>query len=85
MMNNSVRRILKLASPIVDLAVTATGCFVFTRGFRLVALDEEESNTEPPMRVHGRATKLLPGVGPALFLLAFIVSEALTAIGALRH
>jgi hypothetical protein len=55
------------------------------RGFRLVAMDKEESDAGAAPRADGRSPKLLAGIGAALFLLAFVASEALATIGALRH
>jgi hypothetical protein len=48
-------------------------------------MDEEESDTEPPM--HGKvwSPKLLVGIGAAIFLLAFIASQALPAVLTLRR
>ena len=67
------------------LAASATGCFVFTRGFQLIAMDGEGSNMGWPSRVVPRSPKLWAGTDAALFLMAFITSEALMTIMALRR
>ena len=55
------------------------------RGFRLVAMGKEGSETATSIRAVGPARKPLAGIGAALFLLVFVASEALATIGALRH
>jgi hypothetical protein len=45
MMNRILRRILELGPLLCDLGLSAVGCFVFMRGFRLVAIDEPGSDT----------------------------------------
>jgi len=85
MMSSLIRRILKLGSHMGDLAVSATGCFVFTRGFRVVAMGPERPDARSSMRADGKATKPLEGIGAALFLLAFVASEAAATIVALRR
>jgi hypothetical protein len=37
------------------------------------------------MRADGRSTKPLAGIGAALFLLAFVASEAAATVVSLRH
>jgi hypothetical protein len=85
MKSHILHRISKLGPILGDLAASATGCFVFTRGFRLVAMDERGSDTGSPMRVVGTSPKLLAGIGAAIFLIAFVTSEALATVVALRH
>ena len=85
MMNSFVRRILKFSPLLRDLVVSAAGCFAFMRGFRLVAMGKEESDAGASLRADGRSPKSLAGIGAALFLLAFVASEALATIGAFRH
>ena len=82
-MSSYMRRILKLGPLIGDVVVSATGCFALTRGFRLVASRQE--GTESSMRADGRSKKPLEGVGAALFLLAFVASEAAATIVALHR
>jgi hypothetical protein len=84
-MNSSAGRILKLGPLMRDLFVSAAGCFAFTRCFRLIAIGKEGSDTGPYIHVVGRSRKPLAGIGAALFLLAFVASEALAAIRALGH
>ena len=77
--------ISKLGTLMRDLVASAAGCFVFTRGFRLIAIDEVGSNTESALRTVGKSRKSLAGIGAALFLLAFVTSEALATVVALRR
>jgi hypothetical protein len=85
-MNSSFgRRVSQLGPPVVDLVASAAGCFAFMRGSRLIATGDEESDTGPSMRAGSSSPKPLAGIGAAIFLLAFIASEALATIGALRH
>jgi hypothetical protein len=85
MSNYILRRIASLGPVMGDLVASAAACFVFTRGFRLVAMDEEDSDTESPVHGKGTSPKLLAGIGAAIFLLVFIASEALAAVVALRR
>lgn len=85
MMNRFLRSISRLGPLLGDLVASAAGCFVFTRGFQLVTIDEEKPDTEPPVDRDVGSPKLLVGIGAAFFLLAFITSEALAAVVALRH
>ncbi|MGD0156432.1 MAG: hypothetical protein ABSB50_10055 [Terracidiphilus sp.] len=85
MLNSFVRRILKLSPLLRDLAVSAAGCFALMRGFRLVAIEKEGSDTAASGQTAGTRGKQLAEIGAALFLLAFIAIEALTTIGALRR
>ena len=85
MMSNHLRRILKLGSLMGDMVVSAAGCFVFLRGFRVVATGEERPDARSSMRVDGRSTKSLAGIGAALFLLAFVASEAAATVVSFRH
>jgi hypothetical protein len=41
MMCSHIRRILKLGLLMGDMVVSAAGCFVFMRGFRVVAMGQE--------------------------------------------
>lgn len=85
MMSSFVRPFSKLGPLMRDLIASAAGCFVFMRAFRLVATGKEGSDTGSSMPADRRSLKLLAGIGAALFLLVFVASEALAAIGALRH
>ncbi len=84
-MSNYIRRISKLGLLIGDMVVSAAGGFVFMRGFRVVAMGQEGPDTRSSMRAVGRYTKPLAGIGAALFLLAFVASEAAATVLALRH
>jgi len=85
MMHSFARRILNFSPLSRDLAVSATGCFVLMRGFRLAAIENEGRDTAASTRAAETPRQQLAGIGAALFLLAFIASEALAAIGALRR
>jgi hypothetical protein len=58
---------------------------LYSRGFRLVAMGEERTNPLASIRVDGALRKPLAGIGAALFLLAYITSDALVMIRALCH
>jgi hypothetical protein len=86
MMNSYFGRILKLGPLSRDLFVSAAGGFAFTRCFRLIALGRvgrEGSGTGSSICVASPSRKPLAGIGAALFLLAFVTSEALATIRAL--
>jgi hypothetical protein len=84
-MNCSVRRILNLGPLMLDLCASSVGCFVFTSAFRWFAMEKEGSDTVASIRVVGPARKTLAGIGAALFLLAFVNTEALATIRTLGH
>ncbi len=54
MMSRIPRRISKIGLLLGDLVASATGCFVFTRGFRLVVMVEEVAEATLPMRQNDR-------------------------------
>jgi hypothetical protein len=84
MMNSFPGRILKLGPLSRDLFVSAAGSFAFTRCFRLDRkIGREGSDTGSSNCFAGRFRKPLAGIGAALFLLAFVTSEALATIRAL--
>ena len=85
MTSRTLRLISKLGPLMRDLVGSTTGSFVFTCGFRLIAIDEVGSNTEAAVRTVSRSQKSLAGIGAALFLLAFVTSEALATAVALRR
>lgn len=85
MMNRLFRSISRLGPVMGDIVVSAAGCFVFTRGFRLVALSEEEPDRESPVHGTVRSPRLFAGIGAAILVLVFISSEALVTVVALRH
>jgi lipid-binding SYLF domain-containing protein len=85
MMSHVLRRLSKLGPIMGNLVASATGCFVFTPGFRLVAMDEEGSDSESPVRVYGKSPGLSAGISAAIFLMVFITSEALATIVAHRR
>jgi hypothetical protein len=85
MMSDLLRRTLKLGSICGYLVASVAGCFLFTRGFQLIAMDGEVSNMRSPSRAVSGSPKLWAGMDAALFLMAFITGEALITIMALRH
>jgi hypothetical protein len=85
MMSRFMRRMLKLGPFMGNLAVSATGCFALTRGFRLLAIEEKGSDAAGSVRAAGTPRKQLAGIGAALFLLAFVANEAAATIVALRR
>jgi hypothetical protein len=84
-MGHLLRRTLKFGPTIGYLAASAAGCFIFTRGFQLIANDGEESDMRSSAPVVGSSPRLRAGTDAALFLVAFAASEALMTIMALRH
>jgi hypothetical protein len=85
MISRTLQLISKPGPWMGDLVGSAAGSSVFTRGFRLIAIDEVGSNTEAALRTVSRSGKSLSGIGAALFLLAFVTSEALATVVALRR
>jgi hypothetical protein len=85
MMSDLHNRTLKMGLSIGQMVASVAGCFLFTRGFRLIAMDEAGSSTLSPVRAVSRSPKLWAGMDAALFLMAFVTNEALITIMALRH
>lgn len=85
MISRFMRRMRKLGPFMGDLAVSATGCFALARGFRLLAIEERGSDTAGSVRAAGTPGKQLAGSGAALFLLAFVASEAAATFVAVRR
>ena len=84
MMSRMAHVILTLGAIMWDLCVSVSGCFMWMRGFRLITLGNEGSATVASVRGGGKSSRPLAGIGAALFLLAFIASEAVLTIRALR-
>jgi hypothetical protein len=61
MMSYLLRRTLKVGPVVGCLVASAVGCFVFTRGFQLIAKDGEESDMGSPLAGHWQDPKLLAG------------------------
>ena len=85
MMRQILRQTSKLCALLGDLIVSGAGCFIFTSGFRQVAMEEEESDTKPPMPVGASSPGRLAGLAAAIFLLLFVTSEAVAAVVALQR
>jgi len=85
MMSGLLHRTLKVGLSFGYLVASVAGCFLFTRGFRLIAMDDAGSSALSPVRVAHRPPKLWAGMDKALFLMAFVASEALITIMALRR
>jgi hypothetical protein len=85
MISHLLRSTRKVGLIIRYLVASTAGCFVFARGFQLIAKDGEGADKGLPSRVVGRSPKLWAGMDAALFLMAFITSEALMTIMALRR
>jgi hypothetical protein len=82
-MNRCADRYLKFGSLVWNLCATALGGFVFLRGFRLVAAENEESSAKSSIPVDDTHRKSLAGIGAALLLLTFVTNEAVVMIWAL--
>jgi hypothetical protein len=84
-MTSLVRRIRKLGAVMLDLFLSAVGCFVLMRCFHLVAAERESSRVVESIRATGVDEKPRAGIGAALFLLAYAMSEAPAVSRARRH
>jgi hypothetical protein len=85
MISRILRSASRLGLSLGNLVGATTGCFVFTRGFRLVAMNEEESHSALPILHNDGHRKSMAGIGAALLLLAFISSEAVATVVALHR
>jgi hypothetical protein len=85
MMNPFVRRISKRLHPLWDLIMSAVGGFTLLGGSGLFATGKAGSDTAASTRAAAPSRKPLAGTGAAVFLLAFITSEALATIGTFCH
>jgi len=83
MMSLFVSRILKFGSLMSFLLMSAAGWFVFIRSSRLDAMEREGSDAEATFRSGGRSNKRIAGISAAVFLMAFVTSEALFMIRAI--
>ena len=83
MMSSILRPISRFGLFLSNLIASATGCFLFTPGFRMVAMNGEESRSALPMRDKDGHPKSMAGIGAALLLVAFISSEAVATVLAL--
>jgi len=81
-MNFLVERILKFGSPLSVVLASIAGCFVLMRGTCLIASESDGSDSSASMCTDGRLGKPLAGLSAALFLTAFVTSEALVMIRA---
>lgn len=84
-MGSIVHRIVRVGPSVGNLFVSTVGGFVFLRGFRLIAMGKETLDAGLPMRGDDCSLRTLAGIDAAVFLLAFVASETLAAIAALRH
>ena len=85
MMSSLMRRMRQFGPLMRDMAVSGAGCFVFTHGFRMVVMGQEKPDARASKRTDGLSTKPFAGTGAALFLFAFVLSEAAATIVALRR
>jgi len=85
MMKRFAQSIFRLGLFTKDLIVSASGCFLFTPGFRLVTTGDNGAGTLLSVHNADTSAKPLAGAGAAFFLLSFIASEALATIRALGH
>lgn len=85
MVRSILRPISKSGHFVSNLMASATGSFLFTRGFRLIALNGEEPRSAVSMSGKDGDPKPVAGIGAALLLVAFISSEAVATVLALRR
>lgn len=84
-MSRYIRGIHKISALMGNLVVSATGCFALMRGFPVVAMRQERPDARSSMHADRRSAMPMAGIGAALFLLAFVASEAAATVVALRH
>lgn len=84
-MSSLSRRIVRLGPSLGNLAVSAAEGLIFMRGNRVIPLAREEPDAGSAMRAADRSPKGSVGIDAVVFLLAFVASEALAMICALRH
>jgi hypothetical protein len=84
-MTRIVHSALKLANLIWELFASATGGFMFVRGFNLVSGGNNHPDRVASRRTASPEFKPFAGAGIAIFLLAFIAGEALRSIYAFRY
>ena len=85
MMSTYMRRIRKLGPLVWGMVASATGCFALIGGFLVAATGQEKPDARSSMRADAKSIKPLEGIGVALFLLAFVASEAGATIVAFRR
>jgi hypothetical protein len=85
MISSNMRQTHKQGSPMGSMVFSAAGCFALMRSLKLVASGQERLVARSPMQANGRSTKSSAGISAALLLLAFVASQALVIIVALRH
>ncbi|WP_420238387.1 hypothetical protein ACOBR2_01935 [Telmatobacter bradus] len=78
-MNQLPRYFLKLVQNMLTLAASAVGCFVFVRGFSLVANGYGES-AAISVRGDGAVPKRFSSIRVALFILASATAKAMMLI-----
>lgn len=84
-MSRSTCCIRKLGLNLRDLCASSIGCFVFMPSFRLVAQGKDGADAPESSPVASPNHSPLPGIGAAVFLLAFIASEAFAMVSTLRR
>ena len=84
-MSHFLRGVSRLGALIGFAIASGAGCFVFTSGFRSVAMGEERTDAKSPSHIAGRSTSRFAEIGAAIFLLLFVTSEAVAAVVALRR
>jgi len=85
MMSTLTYRIRTLGPLMGDIAASATGSFSLMHSFGLVASGQEGPDAKLSVRTDRRSAKQFVGIGAALFILAFIASEAAATVVAFRH
>jgi hypothetical protein len=84
-MSSFIRRIVGLGPSVGNLVVSAVGGFIFMRGIRLIAMEQEGLDAGLSMRSDDRSPKTSAEIDATIFLLAFVASAAMATIDALHH
>ena len=85
MISRYLRPISRLGLSVSHLIASATGCLVFTPGFRLAAMSKKESHSSFRGRRNNQAPASFAGVSAAILLATFVSSDALATVLALRR
>lgn len=84
-MTNLVRRTPKLGAVMLDLFLSAVGCFVLMRCFRSITAERESSHAVESIGAAGTVGKPGARIAAALFLMAYALSEASAVNRGRRH
>jgi len=81
-MSRILQHSLKLGNAMWEFFASATGGFMFVRGFELISGGNDRSDRIPSQRISRTKFKPFAGAGIAIFLLVFISGETFKAVHA---